>query len=311
MKAAVIHQYGQVGDVVTVTETPTPAVGPRDVLIEARAAGVNPVDHLIVKGFLRGGELAQPLAIGSEVAGVVAAVGAEVTDLAAGDEVFARVDPRVGGAFAEYVAVDRSLVAVKPEALSFVEAASLPLVGLTAWQALTEQSQVGPGTRVLIHGGAGGVGSVAVQLAKHLGAEVVATASADSVELVRKLGADRVVDYRAEQFDEVVSDVDVVLDTIGGATQDRSFRVLKPGGTLVSIVPIADAEAKKAEWNVDARAFMMRPHGEQLTRLAELVASGELQPLLDTTFPLAQAADALQKVERGGARGKTVLTIPA
>ncbi|WP_042379417.1 NADP-dependent oxidoreductase [Streptacidiphilus melanogenes] len=311
MKAAVINEYGQVGDVVTVTEVPTPTVGPRDVLIEARAAGVNPVDHLIVKGFMSPGPLAQPLVIGSEVAGVVTAVGAEVTDLAVGDEVFARVDPRVGGAFAEYVAVDRSLVAAKPQTLSFEEAASLPLVGLTAWQALTEQSQVGPGTRILIHGGAGGVGSVAVQLAKHLGAEVVATAGGDGVDLVRKLGADQVVDYRTEQFDEVLSDIDVVFDTVGGATQDRSFRVLKPGGTLVSIVPIADAEAKKAEWNVDARAFMMRPHGEQLTRLASLVASSELQPLLETTFPLDGTADALQKVERGGARGKTVIRIPA
>jgi NADPH:quinone reductase-like Zn-dependent oxidoreductase len=311
MKAAVINQYGQVGDVVTVTEVPTPAVGPRDVLIEARAAGVNPVDHLIVKGFMSGGPLDRPLVIGSEVAGVVAAIGAEVTDLEVGDEVFARVDPRVGGAFAEYVAVDRSLVADKPRTLTFEEAASLPLVGLTAWQALTEQSQVGPGTRVLVHGGAGGVGSVAVQLAKHLGAEVVATAGGDSVDLVRRLGADQVVDYRAEQFDDVLSDIDVVFDTVGGPTQDRSFRVLKPGGTLVSIVPIADVEAKQAEWKVDARAFMMRPHGEQLTRLAELVASGELQPLLETTFPLAETAEALQKVERGGARGKTVLRIPA
>ncbi|WP_042365831.1 NADP-dependent oxidoreductase [Streptacidiphilus neutrinimicus] len=311
MKAAVINQYGQVGDVVTVTEVPTPAVGPRDVLIEARAAGVNPVDHLIVKGFMSAGPLAQPLVIGSEVAGLVSAVGAEVTDLSVGDEVFARVDPRVGGAFAEYVAVDRSLVAAKPQKLSFEEAASLPLVGLTAWQALTEQSQVGPGTRVLVHGGAGGVGSVAVQLAKHLGAEVVATAGGDGVDLVRKLGADQVVDYRAEQFDEVLGGFDVVFDTVGGATQDRSFRVLKPGGTLVSIVPIADAEAKKAEWNVEARAFMMRPHGEQLTHLASLVASGELQPLLETTYPLDDTVEALQKVERGGARGKTVLRIPA
>ena len=311
MKAAVIHQYGQVGDVVTVTEAPTPAVGPRDVLIEARAAGVNPVDHLIVKGFLRAGELERPVVIGSEVAGVVAAVGAEVADFAVGDEVFARVDPRVGGAFAKYVAVDQALVAAKPGKLSFAEAASLPLVGLTAWQALTEQAEVGPGTRVLVHGGAGGVGSVAVQLAKHLGAEVVATASGDGVELVRELGADRVLDYRAEQFDEVVTDVDVVFDTVGGPTQDRSFRVLKPGGTLVSIVPIADAEAKQAEWNVRARSFMMRPHGEQLARLADLVATGELRPLLETTYPLDESVAALHKVERGGARGKTVITIPA
>ncbi|RAG86613.1 NADP-dependent oxidoreductase [Streptacidiphilus pinicola] len=311
MKAAVIDQYGQVADVVTVAERPVPAVGPRDVLIQARAAGVNPVDHLIIKGFLRAGELTQPLVVGSEVAGVVAEVGGEVTGFAVGDEVFARVDPRVGAAFAEYVAVDQSLVAAKPRALSFTEAASLPLVGLTAWQALTEQSQVGPDTTVLIHGGAGGVGSVAVQLAKHLGAHVVATASADSAELVRKLGADQVIDYRTEQFDEVLSGVDVVFDTVGGQTQDRSFAVLKPGGVLVSIVPIADAEAKQAQWNVDARSFMMRPHGEQLAALARLVESGELQPLVETTFPLADASEALQKVERGGARGKTVITIPA
>ncbi|WP_435609834.1 NADP-dependent oxidoreductase [Streptomyces sp. C10-9-1] len=311
MKAAVINQYGAIDDVVTVTEVPAPVVGPRDVLVEARAAGVNPVDHLIIKGFMRTGDLTQPLVIGNELAGVVAGTGAEVNGFAVGDEVFARVDPRIGGAFAEYVAVDQSLVAAKPQALSFEEAASLPLVGLTAWQALTEQAKVGPGTRVLIHGGAGGVGSVAVQLAKHLGAEVVATAGADSTELVRRLGADQVVDYRAEKFDEVLSGIDVVFDTIGGPTQDRSFRVLKPGGTLVSIVPIADIEAKKAEWKVDARAFYMRPHGGQLAHLADLVASGELQPLLETTFPLDETADALRKVERGGARGKTVIRIPA
>ncbi|MEV6007080.1 NADP-dependent oxidoreductase [Streptomyces sp. NPDC051976] len=313
MKAAVIQQYGQVGDVVTVAEAPKPTVGPRDVLIEARAAGVNPVDHLIVKGYLRAGELTQPVVIGNETAGVVAAVGAEVTGFAVGDEVFARVDPRVGGAFAEYVAVDQSLVAAKPGTLSFVEAASLPLVGLTAWQALTEQADVGPGTRVLIHGGAGGVGSVAVQLAKHLGAEVVATASADSAALVRDLGADQVIDYRAERFEQVLSDVDVdvVFDTVGGPAQDASFQVLKPGGTLVSILPIADADDKKAKWNVDVRTFMMRPHGEQLAKLGRLAASGELRPLVETTFPLAETVEALQKVERGGARGKTVITIPA
>lgn len=311
MKAAVIQQYGQVGDVVTVTEAPKPTVGPRDVLIEARAAGVNPVDHLIVKGYLRAGELTQPVVIGNETAGVVAAVGAEVTGFAVGDEVFARVDPRVGGAFAEYVAVDESLVAAKPGTLSFVEAASLPLVGLTAWQALTEQADVGPGTRVLIHGGAGGVGSVAVQLAKHLGAEVVATASADSAALVRDLGADQVIDYRAERFEQVLSDVDVVFDTVGGPAQDASFQVLKPGGTLVSILPIADADDKKSKWNVDVRTFMMRPHGEQLANLGRLAASGELRPLVETTFPLDETVEALQKVERGGARGKTVITIPA
>ncbi|MFG2639165.1 NADP-dependent oxidoreductase [Streptomyces sp. NPDC048362] len=295
----------------SVTDVPRPTVGPRDVLIEARAAGVNPVDHLIVKGFMSADPLTRPLVIGNEVAGVVAQIGAEVTSFAVGNEVFARVDPQVGGAFAEYVAVDQSLVALKPRDLSFEEAASLPLAGLTAWQALTEQTRVGPGARVLIHGGVGGVGSLAVQIARHLRAHVVATTSADSMEIVRKFGADQVIDYRTEQFDEVLTGLDVVFDTVGGPTQDRSFRVLRPGGTLVSIVPIADIDAKKTRWNVDARTFLMRPHGEQLAHLAGLVTAGELQPLLETVFPLAETARALQKVERGGARGKTVLTIPA
>lgn len=308
MKAAVITTYGQVGDVVAVTDVPTPAVGPQDVLIETRAAGVNPIDHLIVKGFMRSGELAQPLVLGSEVAGVVAAIGDAVTDFSVGDEVFARVDPRVGGAFAEFVAVNQALVAAKPQELSFEEAASLPLVALTAWQALTEQANVGAGSRVLIHGGAGGVGTVAVQIAKHLGAHVVTTASADSVELVRELGADEVIDYRAEKFEEVVSDLDVVFDTIGGETQERSFGVLKPGGTLVSIVPIPDIEAKKATWNVKASSFFMHPDGGQLARIAELVKSGQLRPVVQSVLPLAQITDALLQIERGGARGKTVVS---
>ncbi|MFD9270291.1 NADP-dependent oxidoreductase [Streptomyces goshikiensis] len=309
MKAAVINQYGQVRDVVRVTDVPVPAVGPRDVLIEVRAAGVNPVDHLIVKGFLSTGEPSRPLVIGNELAGVVTQVGAEATRFTVGDEVFSRVDPRVGGAFAEYVAVDESLVAAKPSRLTFEEAASLPLVALTALQALTEQADVRSGTRVLIHGGAGGVGSAAVQIAKQLGAEVVATAGSGSVELVRELGADRVIDYRTEKFEEVVSDVDVVLDTIGGETQERSFGVLKSGGTLVSIVAVPDAEVKKARWNVEARSFFMRPQGEQLAHLAGLVESGQLRPIVETVFPLDEASEALQKVERGGARGKTVISV--
>ncbi|MGW1763788.1 NADP-dependent oxidoreductase [Streptomyces sp. NPDC002073] len=309
MKAAVIHQYGQVADVVQVTDIPVPAVGPQDVLIEVRAAGVNPVDHLIVKGFMAAGELPGPLAIGSEVAGVVSAVGDEVTGFSVGDEVFSRVDPRVGGGFAEYVAVNRALVAAKPSNLSFEEAASLPLVALTAWQALTEQSDVRAGSRVLIHGGAGGVGSAAVQIAKQLGAEVVATASTGSTELVRELGADQVVDYRNEKFDEVLSGIDVVLDTIGGDTQERSLRVLKPGGSLVSIVPVPDADAMRAQWNVDVRSFLMRPHGEQLARLADLAESGRLRPIVETVFPLDETPAALLKVERGGARGKTVIGV--
>ncbi|WP_035795131.1 NADP-dependent oxidoreductase [Kitasatospora mediocidica] len=311
MKAAVIHSYGPVTDVVTVEDVPAPAVGPQDVLIEARAAGVNPIDHLIAKGFMQPEGLTQTRVLGNEVAGVVAAVGAAVTRFAVGDEVFARVDPRVGAAFAEFVAVDESLVAAKPAALSFEEAASLPLVALTAWQALTEHSRLQAGQRVLIHAGAGGVGAAAIQIAKHLGAEVVTTVSADSVELVRGLGADQVIDYRNEKFDELVEPVDIVLDTVGGDTQDRSFPLLKPGGTLVSIVFIPDVEARKAQWGVQASAFLMHPDGGQLARIAGLVESGELRPVVQSVFPLDQAAQALTQVEGGRARGRTVLGIPS
>ncbi|WP_371493729.1 NADP-dependent oxidoreductase [Kitasatospora sp. NBC_00374] len=311
MKAVTIRTYGPIADVVTLSDVPAPTVGPHDVLIEARAAGVNPIDHLIVKGFMQPEGLAHTRVLGNEVAGVVAATGDAVTGFAVGDEVFARVDPQVGAAFAELVAVDESLVAAKPATLSFAEAASLPLVALTAWQALTEQSRLVAGQRVLIHGGAGGVGAAAIQIAKHLGAEVVTTVSTDSTESARALGADQVVDYRNEKFDEVVAPVDVVLDTVGGETQDRSFPLLKPGGTLVSIVFIPDAEAKKATWGVQANAFLMRPDGAQLTRIAELVASGELRPVVQTVLPLDRAADALTQVERGRARGRTVLSIPS
>ncbi|MFG2794885.1 NADP-dependent oxidoreductase [Streptomyces sp. NPDC048419] len=309
MKAAVINQYGQVRDVVMVTDVPVPVLSPQDVLIQVHAAGVNPVDYLIVNGFMATGQPAQPQVIGNEVSGVVTAIGDEVNRFSVGDQVFARVDPRVGGAFAEYAAVDQSLIAAKPTALSYTEAASLPLVALTAWQALTEQADVKAGTRVLIHGGAGGVGSVAVQIAKHLGAEVVATADGDSVELVRALGADRIVDYKTEKFEQAVSDMDVVFDTIGGETQERSFQVLKSGGTLVSTVPIPDAEAKKAQWGVEARSFLMRPHGEQLTKIAAMTDSGHLRPVVETVYQLAETTDALLKVERGGARGKTVIEV--
>lgn len=310
MKAAVINQYGQVRDVVRVTDVPVPAVGPRDVLIEVRAAGVNPVDHLIVKGFLSTGEPSRPLVIGNELAGVVTQVGAEASRFAVGDEVFSRVDPRVGGAFAEYVAVDESLVAAKPSRLTFEEAASLPLVALTALQALTEQADVRSGTRVLIHGGAAWAWAPPPSRSPSSSApRSWPPCGSGSVELVRELGADRVIDYRTEKFEEVVSDVDVVLDTIGGETQERSFGVLKSGGTLVSIVAVPDAEAKKARWNVEARSFFMRPQGEQLSHLAGLVESGQLRPIVETVFPLDEASEALQKVERGGARGKTVISV--
>ncbi|GAA2143291.1 NADP-dependent oxidoreductase [Kitasatospora kazusensis] len=311
MKAATIDKYGQVGDVVQVTDAPVPGVGPQDVLIEVRAAGVNPVDHLIVKGFMQPEGLTQTRILGSEVAGVVTAVGDDVTSFAVGDEVFSRVDPRVGGGFAEAVAVHESLVAAKPERLSFEEAASLPLVALTAWQALTEQTQLRAGQRVLIHGGLGGVGSAAIQIAKHLGAEVVTTVGTDGVEAARQLGADQVVDYRSEKFDEVVGKVDVVLDTVGGETQERSFGLLKPGGALVSIVGAPDAEAQRARWGVSVSAFLMHPDGAQLAAIAGLVESGELRPLVQRVFPLDQAVEALQYVEAGRARGKTVIRIPS
>jgi alcohol dehydrogenase len=332
MKAALIHRYGG-NDEVRLEEVPRPVPGSGDLLVQVRAASVNPVDVKIRDGKLKVlTPYRFPLILGSDLSGTVLEVGPGVTRYKPGDEVFARLDKERIGAFAELALVRETAAALKPSRLTHVEAASIPLVGLTAWQAMVEIGKVGRGSRVLIHAGSGGVGTFAIQLAKHLGAWVATTAGARNLELVRKLGADEALDYRAVQFDEALSDLDFVLDTQGGETLLRSFSTVKRGGTVVSVGALPDAKFARA-WGVNpllvlALSFMtrketrlarehgvryeflfMRASGDQLARIAELLDGGIVKPVIDRTFPLDGIQEALRYSESGRATGKVVVVV--
>ncbi len=330
MRAAFIRRYGG-NEVVEVGEAPVPAVGPEDVLIEVKAASVNPLDFKIRQGKTRALlPYRFPLVLGNDCAGVVARVGAAVRRFKPGDEVFVRLAKDRIGAFAEFAVAVESIVALKPDNLSFAEAASLPLVGLTSWQALVDIAQLGRGQKVLIHAGAGGVGTFAIQLAWHLGAEVATTASLRNTALVRSLGANIVIDHHRQRFEESLSDVDVVFDTIGGDVQQRSFGVLRRGGVLVTIAGLPTARVAR-EWGAGAgtcavlwaanfaahaRArrrgvrfeyLFMRADGGQLQKIASLVEASELRAVIDRSFPLTQTAAALAHSEGGHAVGKVII----
>jgi NADPH:quinone reductase-like Zn-dependent oxidoreductase len=310
LKAVIAREYGPVAEVVQFQDVPEPEVGEFDVLVEIHAASVNPVDHLTVKGHMRAFlPLAPPFTLGNDLAGVVSAVGGRVTRFAVGEEVFARVAGNRPGTFAEFAAVEETLVAHAPKAVSAAGAASLPLVVLTAWQALVERGGIAAGQSVLVHAGSGGVGSAAIQLASYLGARVAATTGPDGMDLARDLGAERVVDYRSGRFEDLGSDFDIVLDTVGGQTQARSLDVLRPGGTLVSVVGAAGVQEAAAGRGVAVESFLMRPDGDQLELLAGLVDAGVLRPVIDRRFPLEHGRQALLYSEAGRAKGKVVIDV--
>lgn len=308
MKAVYIENYGG-KDQLHYGDIPDPVVGPKDVLIQAYAAAVNPVDWKIREGYLKGHlEYAFPLVLGWDVAGVVLKVGPNVTTFQVGDKVFSRPATHRNGTYAEYVAVDEHLVAPKPDNITYEEAASVPLAGLTAWEALHELTHVAPNQKVLIHGGAGGVGIYAIQLAKAFGAHVATTASTSNLDFVKAYGADVAIDYTKDDFAEVLSDYDVVFDTIGGEVQQKSFQVLKKGGTLVSIVsPPSEDLAKERE--VHTEYFFLQPDGNKLRQLGELIEAGKVKPVVGAVFPLEDTAKAHELSETNHARGKIVLTI--
>jgi len=335
VKAAAIDRYGG-NEQVKVRDLPAPVPGPTQVLIDVHAAGVNPVDFKIRGGKLKAvRKVTFPFILGNEVSGVVRGAGSGAKRFKVGDEVFVRLSKLDCSGFAEQAVVDESLVARKPPKLSHAEAAGLPLAGLTAWQALTDYAHLKAGESALIHAGAGGVGSLAIQMAKHLGAKVFTTASASSRPLVESLGADRVIDYRTERFEDVAraaGGMDVVFDTMGGETLKRSFSAVKRGGRVVCINNLPDAPtARQLEmkglfvavlglmswpWLRRARKagatyqyLFMLPNGAQLQHLADLVEQGKLKPVMDRTFPLDQAAEALAYVEAGKAHGKVVITV--
>ncbi len=308
MNAVRIHEFGG-PEVLKYEEAPRPEPGAGEILLEVKAVGVNPVDWKIREGEMEDQmKHTLPLIPGIDAAGIVAAVGPGVTEFAPGDEVFAALDMARDGSYAEYAVVKTQTVAAKPASVDFVTAAALPVAGVTAWQCLFETAHLQAGQTVLIHGASGGVGTLAVQLAHWKGARVVGTASAQNKEFLQKLGADEVIDYHATRFEDVVSGVDVVLDTQGGDTQERSWGVLKPGGSLVTTVPPPPSDAAKAH-GVRGEFLFAHPDTAVLAQLAALVASGDLTPIIATTLPLAEARRAQELSATGHTRGKIVLTV--
>ena len=308
MRAIQLQEFGG-PEVLEVREIPRPVAGAGELLLQVRAAGINPVDTGIRSGgasSLSGAVL--PYVPGFDVSGVVAAVGPGVTQFSVGDEVFAMLNLRRGGGYAEYAIVKSDEAAAKPPGSTHAEAASIPLVALTAWQTLFEVANLQAAQRVLIHAGAGGVGSVAIQLAKSRGARVIATASDYNQDFLRELGADVPVDYRNQRFEGFASDVDVVLDPIGGDTQVRSLAILKEGGTLVSIVGLTP-EGRNPQRNIRATSYLVRPDSEQLTAIGELISEGQVQPIVTYRFPLERAPEAHEQSQTRRTRGKIVLEI--
>ncbi|MEU4385774.1 NADP-dependent oxidoreductase [Promicromonospora sp. NPDC023805] len=313
-------------------EVPEPVVGEHDVLVQVQAAGLNVVDEKIRSGAFKSFlPFELPQVMGSDVAGTVIGVGAKVRELALGDQVHAH--PRMDrmGTFAERIAVHEADVALKPETATLEEAGSLPLVALTAWQALVEKGNVQPGQRVLIHAGAGGVGTIAIQLAKHLGATVATTVSAGNIDFVRELGADSVVDYRNQDFEQLLDGYDLVLDSVGGETLEKSLRVLRPGGKVIGIVGPPDAAfARERGMNPVLRLVMAalsskvrrqakrlgvayeflftHPSGDQLRQIGALVDKGALRPVVGRVYDFDQTLEAVQSIGKGGIRGKAVVT---
>ncbi|WP_405988935.1 NADP-dependent oxidoreductase [Streptomyces sp. NBC_00986] len=287
-----------------------PAPRANEILIRVRAAGLNPTDwkHRATGGFL--GE--PPFTLGWDVSGVVEAVGVGVARFAPGDEVFGMLSyPWGHGSHAEYVAAPARAFVRKPAGIDHVQAGALPLVSLTAWQALVENAELQPGQRVLIHAAAGGVGHVAVQIAKARGAHVIGTASAAKHDFLRELGVDEAIDYRETDFAEAVKDVDVVLDMLGGETALKSLRVLRPGGIVVSIVPIGKDDFYEEAERLGVRAVRMLVDADRadMESIAELVEAGKLRATVAKTFPLADAAEAHALGATGRTAGKLVLTV--
>lgn len=332
MKAFFVDRYGRKGGL-RLGAMPSPELGEDEVLVEVHAAGVNLLDSKI-----RNGEFKMilpyrpPFILGHDVAGVVVRVGARVRQFKPGDEVYARPDDFRIGAFAEYIAVKEDSLAIKPSALTMEETASIPLVGLTAWQALSERAHLKQGQKVFIQAGSGGVGTFAIQLAKHLGATVATTTSTANVELVKSLGADVVIDYKKDEFEVVLRDYDVVLNSQDAKTLAKSLRVLKGGGKLISISGPPDpafGEEIKAPWfvraimrllsfgirrearrrNVSFSFLFMKASGMQLREITRLIDSGVIRPVVDRVFPFESTNEAMAYVESGRAKGKVVIKV--
>lgn len=307
MKAVRIHEFGG-PETLRVDDLPMPQPGPGEVRIRVMAASVNPVDYKIRNGGYLSAK-ALPLTLGRDVAGVVDAEGEGVRDLLAGDAVYAMLDREHGG-YVEYVVQAAGNCARKPARLDFIQAAAVPLAGLTAWQGLFDQGGLQAGQRVLIHGAAGGVGHLAVQFARARGATVFATCSGRDADFVESLGAAEVIDYHKERFEDRAPDVDLVFDLVAGDTQDRSWAVLKPGGMLVSTLKEPD-KARAAAKHARGVHYLAQPNGVELAEIARLIDAGQVIPRIDRVYPLDDAAEAEATLEHDHVRGKIVLEVQA
>ena len=330
MKAAYINRYGNINDVL-LDEQSIPVLTETTVLIKVHAASINPLDLKVLEGKFKAIIPIQfPFILGNDFAGTVVEIGSKVTQFKVGDDVYAKTD--LNGAFAEYTLVEQSSLARKPHNMSMELAASLPLVSLTAWQALVEIAKVQAGQKVLIHAGSGGVGSVAIQLAKHLGATVATTTSGKNISWVKALGADIVIDYKTTDFEQEIKDYDVVLDTQGGKILEKSLNVLQRGGRIISIAGPPDrafAETIKANgllkciipllsWSIRHKAkkrgisysfLFMQPNGQQLSEISQLVGTGKINPVVDSVYGFSQVKEALEYINTGRAKGKVILKI--
>jgi NADPH:quinone reductase-like Zn-dependent oxidoreductase len=330
MKALIFNRYGK-RDNVTFADIPRPVPKPNEILVQVHAAGLNPIDYMIPKGTFRPILKFQlPATLGSDLAGVVVEVGNHVTRFKPGDAVFASSFELGTGALAEFAIVPENAAALKPTNLDFVQAASIPMVGLTSWQALKERANLKPGQKAFIPAGSGGVGTFAIQLAKYLGAKVGTTTSTANLDLVRSLGADEVVDYKKQEFEDVLRDCDAVLGTIRGDALEKSLRILKPKSTIVSLIGPPDAAFARARGMNRFMVFVFgllsrkiirhakkrgvaysflfaHPDGSQLAEIGELLKVGRIRPVIDRIFPFEQAKDALAYLEQGRAKGKVVV----
>ena len=330
MKALVFKRYGG-PDQVAFADIPRPVPQPDEILVQVHAAGLNPVDNMTRAGKMKTILRFQlPATLGSDVAGIVLEVGNRVTRFKPGDAVFASIFGLGTGSLAEFAVVPENAAALKPARLDFVQAASIPMVGLTSWQALKERAHLRPGQKVFIPAGAGGIGTFAIQLAKYLGAKVATTTSAGNVALVRSLGADEVIDYQKQQFEDVLRDYDAVLGTVRGDSIEKSLQILKPKSIVVSLIGPPDAAFGRSKGmnvlmvfvlgllsrkinrharkrGVEYSFLFVHPDGSQLAEIGELLEMGSIRPVIDKVFPFDQAKEALAYLEKGRAKGKVVV----
>lgn len=331
MKAMIIDKYGKVP--MRMAEVPTPEINEYELLAEMHAASINPIDFKIrdgkVKMLLK---YEMPLILGNDFSGVITKVGSKVTRFKVGDEIYARPRKNKIGTFAEYIAIHEDDIALKPKNLSFEEAASIPLVGLTSYQALHDIMQLQKGQKILIHAGSGGVGTFAIQLAKIMGATVTTTASEAGANLVKSLGADEIINYTTEKFEDMLTNYDAVFDTIGGTTLEKSFNIIKSGGNIVSVSGMPNARfgkefgsgffktllfslaskkltALEKKHNAQYSFLFMKPSGDQLRTIANYIEAGKIKPVIDQVFPFEDAQKAMEYSEAGRAKGKIIVKI--